>query len=48
VTKYNLPHIPTSQTRKGRNPQTGAEISIAESTTPVFKSGKVLKEAVKL
>jgi len=32
--------------RKGRNPQTGAEIAIAESTTPVFKAGKVLKDAV--
>ena len=32
--------------RKGRNPQTGAEITIAESTTPVVKAGKALKDAV--
>ena len=32
--------------RKGRNPKTGAEITIAESTTPVFKAGKALKDAV--
>jgi len=33
--------------RKGRNPQTGAEITISAATTPVFKAGKVLKDAVK-
>ena len=33
--------------RKGRNIQTGAEITIAAATTPVFKAGKVLKDAVK-
>ncbi|HHT01977.1 MAG TPA: HU family DNA-binding protein [Firmicutes bacterium] len=32
--------------RKGRNPQTGAEIEIAASRVPVFKAGKALKEAV--
>ena len=32
--------------RKGRNPQTGKEISIAASTSPVFKAGKALKDAV--
>jgi DNA-binding protein HU-beta len=33
--------------RKGRNPQTGAEINIAASTVPAFKAGKRLKDAVK-
>lgn len=33
--------------RKGRNPQTGAEIEIAASKTPAFKPGKALKDAVK-
>lgn len=33
--------------RKGRNPQTGAEIEIAASKTPAFKAGKALKDAVK-
>lgn len=33
--------------RKGRNPQTGAELEIPASTVPAFKPGKALKEAVK-
>jgi DNA-binding protein HU-beta len=33
--------------RKGRNPQTGAEIDIAASKVPAFKPGKALKDAVK-
>ena len=32
--------------RKGRNPQTGAEIKRAASTVPVFKAGKALKDKV--
>lgn len=33
--------------RKGRNPRTGKEITIAASNRPTFKAGKELKEAVK-
>ncbi|WP_202080016.1 HU family DNA-binding protein [Caldalkalibacillus salinus] len=33
--------------RKGRNPQTGAEIDIPASKVPAFKAGKALKDAVK-
>jgi len=33
--------------RKGRNPQTGAEINIKASKAPKFIAGKSLKEAVK-
>ena len=33
--------------RKGRNPQTGKEITIPASKTPKFKAGKALKEAIK-
>ena len=33
--------------RKGRNPQTGKEITIAATKAPAFKAGKALKEAVK-
>ncbi|MDN6043372.1 MAG: HU family DNA-binding protein [Lactobacillus sp.] len=33
--------------RKGRNPQTGAEIEIPASEVPAFKPGKALKDAVK-
>ena len=32
--------------RTGRNPQTGAAITIAASKTPAFKAGKNLKDAV--
>lgn len=33
----------TRAARKGRNPQTGAEIQIAESTSLTFKASKVKK-----
>ena len=33
--------------RKGRNPQTGAELEIPATTVPAFKPGKELKTAVK-
>ncbi|WP_416826121.1 HU family DNA-binding protein [Ectobacillus polymachus] len=33
--------------RTGRNPQTGAEITIAATKAPAFKAGKELKAAVK-
>jgi len=32
--------------RKGRNPQTRAEIEIPAARVPVFKAGKALKETV--
>jgi len=33
--------------RKGRNPQTGAEIDIKAAKLPVFKAGKTLKDTIK-
>ena len=33
--------------RKGRNPQTGATISIPATRVPVFKAGKNLKQAIR-
>ena len=38
--------VKAREERKGRNPQTGAEITIPASKTPVFKAGKGLKELV--
>ncbi|MCX7780285.1 MAG: HU family DNA-binding protein [Negativicutes bacterium] len=38
--------VKTREARKGRNPQTGKEITIPASKTPVFKAGKGLKDAV--
>ncbi|MDU4961228.1 MAG: HU family DNA-binding protein [Sporomusaceae bacterium] len=32
--------------RTGRNPQTGKEITIEASKSPVFKAGKALKDAI--
>ena len=32
--------------RQGRNPRTGESIAIAASTTPSFKAGKTLRDAV--
>jgi len=32
--------------RKGRNPATGEEIKIKASTTPKFKPGKALRDAI--
>lgn len=32
--------------RKGRNPRTKEEITIAATTAPAFKAGKALKDAV--
>lgn len=34
------------QARKGRNPQTGQEISIPATKVPAFKAGKSLKEVL--
>lgn len=34
------------EARKGRNPRTGAELRISARKVPVFRAGKVLKDAV--
>ena len=36
----------TRAARKGKNPQTGAEIKIPACKAPAFKAGKALKELV--
>ena len=35
------------EARKGRNPQTGEEITIPPRKVPVFRAGKTFKESVK-
>lgn len=50
--KVQLIGFGTFETRKrkarsGRNPQTGASISIPESSVPAFKPGNKLKDATK-
>ncbi|MGX2946950.1 HU family DNA-binding protein [Enterococcus alishanensis] len=39
--------VRTRASRKGRNPQTGEELTIPESKVPAFKAGKQLKDSVK-
>ncbi len=39
--------VASRKARKGRNPQTGAQIQIKASKVPKFVAGKALKEAVK-
>lgn len=38
--------VKAREERKGRNPQTGKEITIPASKSPVFKAGKGLKDVV--
>jgi DNA-binding protein HU-beta len=40
--------VKTREERKGRNPQTGNEITIPASKNPVFKAGKGLKDTVNM
>ena len=49
--RVTLPGFGTFETRdraarQGRNPQTGETMEIAASTTPAFKAGAQLKQAV--
>lgn len=47
VTGFGTFMVRTRATRKGRNPQTGAEIQIPATKTPGFTAGKSLKRLVK-
>ena len=38
--------VATRAAREGRNPQTGATMTIAASKAPKFKAGKALKDAI--
>ena len=38
--------VKARKARRGRNPQTGKEITIPASKNPVFKAGKALKDSV--
>ena len=46
ITGFGTFSVSERGARKGRNPQTGAEITIAASNAPKFKAGTVLKEMV--
>ena len=38
--------VKTRAAREGRNPKTGAKMTIAASKTPAFTAGKALKDAI--
>jgi DNA-binding protein HU-beta len=46
LTGFGTFSVSERSARKGRNPQTGAEINIAASKLPKFKAGKGLKDKV--
>ena len=47
VTGFGTFMVRKRATRKGRNPQTGAEIQIPATKTPGFTAGKSLKRVIK-
>ena len=47
ITGFGTFSVSERAARKGRNPQTGAEITIAASKAPKFKAGAVLKEQMR-
>ena len=47
VTGFGTFEVRSRRARKGRNPQTGAEISIPATKAPAFRAGKALKSAVR-
>ncbi len=46
LTGFGTFEVKDRAARKGRNPQTGEEIDIAARRIPVFRAGKLLKDAV--
>lgn len=47
VTGFGTFEVRSRKARKGRNPQTGAELKIPATKAPAFRAGKALKAAVK-
>lgn len=47
LTGFGTFAVETRKERKGRNPQTGAEITIPASKVVKFRPGKLLKDAIK-
>ena len=43
---FGIFEVKEREERQGRNPQTGAPITIPASKNPVFKAGKGLKDAI--
>ncbi len=47
ITGFGTFEVRSRKARKGRNPQTGEEITIPARNVAAFRAGKSLKEAVK-
>lgn len=47
LTGFGTFKVTQREERQGRNPRTGAAITIAAATVPSFTAGKTFKEAVK-
>jgi len=47
ITGFGKFEVRQREARTGRNPQTGAQLTIAATKTPAFRAGKALKAAVK-
>jgi DNA-binding protein HU-beta len=47
LTGFGTFKVAKRKARKGRNPQTGEQITIKAAKVPKFSAGKALKEAVK-
>lgn len=47
LTGFGTFMVSKRKARKGRNPQTGAEINIKAANVPKFKPGKELKESIR-
>ena len=47
ITGFGIFGTRSRRARTGRNPTTGEAVSVSASTSPTFKAGKTLKDAVK-
>ncbi len=47
LTGFGTFEVRQREERRGRNPQTGAEITIPARSSAIFRPGKLLKDAVK-
>ena len=46
--EFGVLSVRTRKARTGRNPKTGASVSVSEKKVPFFKAGKAVKEALNI
>ena len=44
--EFGVLSVRTRKARSGRNPKTGASVSVSEKKVPFFKAGKAVKQAL--